>query len=75
MKYHWFIPFGWVYRRVAWQGYLLLMVALGFCAQAFLAIDRNSHSASDTLIGLFPFVAPMFILLDWIGSKTSARAG
>ena len=71
----WEQPGGWVHRPAAWQGYLLLIAALGFCEQAFFAIDRQSHSASDTLIGLFPFVAPAFLLLDWVASKTSSGPG
>lgn len=72
MKRHWFTPTGWVYRPVSWQGYLLVIMALVFCVQVFIAVDRHAHSVSDTLYGLFPFVVPMFLLLDWIASKTSA---
>ncbi len=48
-----------------------MVLALAFCVQVFLAVDRHSHSASDTLYGVFPFVVPTVILLNWIASKTS----
>lgn len=75
MKYHWFSPFGWTYRPLSWQGTSLVLIALAFCIQVFVAVDRHSPSASDTLYGIFPFVVPMFLLLNWIASKTSMRAG
>lgn len=67
----WFSAWGWVYRPVSWQGFVLLLLALIFCVQAFIAVDRHSHSVSDTLFGFFPFCVPMFLLLNWIASKTS----
>jgi len=67
----WFKPVGWIYRPVSWQGALLALGAAAFCVQAFLAVDRHSHSASDTLYGIFPFVVPCLILLNWVASKTS----
>jgi hypothetical protein len=36
----------------------------------FLAIDRKSHSVSDTLYGVFPFFACAFLLFDWIAGRT-----
>ena len=57
---------------ISWQGYGLVLTALLFSVQSFLAVDRHSHSPTDTLIGVFPFVTPTFLLLDWIASKTSA---
>jgi hypothetical protein len=70
MVTRWFAPFGWVYRPCAWQGYAVMAVALVFCAQAFLAIDRHTHSVSDTLFGFFPFVVPAFLLVNWVASKS-----
>ena len=32
----------------------------------FVAIDRHSHSVSDTLYGIFPFWACAFLLYDWL---------
>jgi len=74
MAQRWFAPLGWVYRPVSWQGVLLILLAFVFCAQVFLAVDRRSHSVSDTLYGIFPFVVPCLIVLNWIASKTSGGA-
>jgi hypothetical protein len=71
MKNLWFKRFGWVYAPASWQGIVLLVFALGFCLQVFLAVDRHSHSASDTLYGVFPYFACCFLLLNWIASNTS----
>jgi len=49
----------------------LVLLAAVFCFQVFVAVDRRSHSASDTLYGVFPFVVPCLMLLNWVASKTS----
>lgn len=67
----WFAPWGWVYRPTSWQGVLLVLLAAVFCLQVFIAVDRRSHSVSDTLYGIFPFVAACLMLLSWVASKTS----
>lgn len=66
----WFVPVGWIYRPVRWQGLVVLLTATAFCVQAFLAVDRDSHSVSDTLYGIFPFVVPTFLLVNWIAGRT-----
>jgi hypothetical protein len=75
MKRRWFAPWGWVYRPVRWQGFALLIPALAFCVQVFVAVDRQSHSVSDTLYGIFPYVVPCLILLYWVASRTSGDTG
>jgi hypothetical protein len=60
-----------VYRPASWQALLLLGLTGAFCVQVFVAVDRHSHSASDTLYGVFPYVVPSLILLNWVASKTS----
>ncbi len=49
----------------------MLLMALAFCAQVFWAVDRRSHSVTDTLYGVFPFFACCFLLLDWIAARTT----
>ncbi len=73
MKHKWFRPWGWLYYPISWQGLMLVLLVLAFWVQVFLAIDRHSHSASDTLYGIFPYVIPSFLLLLWIASKTSRQ--
>jgi hypothetical protein len=69
----WFQAWGWIYRPVSWQGFGLTLLTLLFCVQVFVAVDRHSHSVSDTLYGIFPFVVPALMLLNWAASKTSAH--
>jgi len=70
----WFVAWGWVYRPVTWQAFVLVLLAALFCVQVFWAVDRHSHSVSDTLYGIFPYVAPCLMLLNWAASKTSGGA-
>ena len=70
MKIKWFKPLGWLYLPISILGILVTLAALTFCLQVFLAIDRKSHSVSDTLYGVFPFFICTFLLLDWVASKT-----
>ena len=47
------------------------LTALAFCAQVFMAIDARSHSVSDSLYGVYPFIVSTFLLLDWVASRTT----
>jgi hypothetical protein len=67
----WFRAWGWVYRPISAPGWLMLALSILFCAQAFVAIDRHSHSASDTLYGVFPYITCCFLLMNWLASKTA----
>jgi len=67
----WFKSWGWIYQPISWQGFIACLVTLAFCIQVFIAVDHNSHSVSDTLYGIFPFVVPSLTLLYWVASKTS----
>jgi hypothetical protein len=71
----WFRRWGWIHRPSSVEGVLLVALALIFCVQVFIAVDRHSHSASDTLYGIFPFVVPVCIVLEWIAGKTSDKPG
>ncbi len=73
MSITWFKPWGWIYRPVSWQGIALIALTVLFCAQVFVAIDRNSHSVSDTLYGVFPYIVCSLGVLNWIASKASPR--
>ena len=68
---NWFTAWGWVYRPTSAAGLAVVALTLAFCVQVFIAVDRNSHSVSDTLYGIFPFVVPALMLLNWVASKTS----
>ena len=72
MKASWFRQVGWFYVPISSAGFALSVAAALFCLTVFIAIDRRSHSATDTLYGVFPFFASTFLLMDWIGRRTSA---
>jgi hypothetical protein len=74
MKTIWFKRFGWFYVPVSVPGAVVCLLAVLFCITVFGAVDRHSHSASDTLYGVFPFFASAFLLLDWVGARTSEKA-
>ena len=73
MKTPWFKRWGWFFVPVSWPGAVIALTALAFCTQAFIAIDRHSHSVSDTLYGVFPFFVCAFLLFDWIASRNSKK--
>jgi len=75
MKTNWFKRFGWIHLPVSVPGVLLCLLAGIFCLTVFLAVDRHSHSASDTLYGIFPSFACIFLLLEWIAGKMSPPNG
>ena len=74
MKANWFKRYGWFHVPVSGPGIVVCLLAVVFCITVFAAVDRHSHSASDTRYGVFPFFVCTFLLLDWIGSRTSAKA-
>jgi hypothetical protein len=65
----WFTPWGWIYHPISWQGAALVTLAAAFCVQVLV---RHSHSVSDTLYGIFPYVVPTLIVLNWVASKVSS---
>ena len=71
METKWFRRWGWFYVPIAGPGVIAWVVAGLFCLSAFRAVDRHSHSVSDTVYGVFPFLVCTFLLLDWIGGWTS----
>ncbi len=74
MSAAWFRRWGWFYAPVSVGGILAYVLAVLFCITVFRAVDRHSHSVSDTLYGVFPFFICTFLLLDWLGRKTSAAS-
>ena len=74
MKTKWFERMGWFYVPVSIPGTILWLLAAIFCVTVLTAVDRHSHSVSDTLYGVFPFFVCTFLLLDWIGRRTSGTA-
>jgi hypothetical protein len=71
MKIKWFNRLGWFYVPISFPGAIVCLLALLFSATVFRAVDRHSHSVSDTLYGVFPFFVCVFLLVDWIAGRTS----
>jgi hypothetical protein len=69
----WFKPWGPLYIPITVQAIVITLLALAFCVQVFIAVDHNSHSVSDTLYGIFPYVVPTLIVLYLIAERTSGR--
>jgi hypothetical protein len=70
MKTSWFKRCGWFYLPTSVPGVVVCLLGALFCFTVFRAIDRHSHSAADTLYGVFPFFVCTFLLVDWIGGRT-----
>ncbi len=74
MKARWFKRIGWFYVPVSIPAAIVSLLAILFCVTVFTAVDRHSHSVTDTLYGVCPFFGCTFLLVDWIGSRTSEAA-
>ncbi len=71
----WFRRWGWVYRPVHVFGYVATLAAAAFAAQVCLAVDARSHSVTDTLYRAYAYLAPTFLGLMWLASRTSGEDG
>ena len=69
----WFKRFGWFHIPVTIPGAIIYLLAVFFCLTVFRAVDRNSHSVTDTLYGIFPFYVCTFLLIDWIATRSTGR--
>ncbi|HEY6161218.1 MAG TPA: hypothetical protein VI112_08345 [Bacteroidia bacterium] len=63
----------WFYVPASVAGTFIALVTLTLNTWFFLAIDRNSHSVSDTLINFFPYFVSFWTVYGWIASNTSAK--
>ncbi len=69
----WFKRWGWLHLPVTLAGVIGTLLPLAFCANVFIALDRHSHSASDTLYACYPFFASTFLLWTWFAEQTSGK--
>ncbi len=74
MRTPWFRRAGWIPLPVSIPGAIVSTGALAFCVQVFLVVDRQSHSVTDTLYGVYPFIIPTLLLLDWVATRSSGSA-
>ena len=62
---------GIVWYPASWQGWVVVLVYLSGLTYYFIKVDSKSHSASDTMIGLF---IPFFILSAFLIIITYLKA-
>lgn len=70
METKWFRKSGWFYIPASVIGLVLILLVILFCLTVFLAVDKNSHSVSDTLYAVFPYFISAFTVLFWIANNT-----
>jgi len=73
MKIVWYKRNGIVFIPVSVIGVVLYILTVAFCITVFIAVDRNSHSVSDTFYGIFPYFVSAFTVLYWIAANTSSK--
>lgn len=71
MKHALFREWGVGYLPISAMGWLASALALAFCVHIFLYIDARSHSAADTLYGIFPYVVPTLLAWYVLALRTS----
>lgn len=74
-KPYWFKParfWKWfaAYYPVSWQGWVVTIIFLAIAVKIFIAVDSRSHSASDTIIGIAPWLIAVGLALDLITFRT-----
>ena len=67
----WFKKLGWVYVPVHAMGLLVTFICIALNIMFFVAIDRNSHSVSDTLIQFFVYFTCVAFWWKWIAQRMS----
>lgn len=67
----WFTKFGWLYRPISPEGWLVSVLAIVFMVPICMAIIRNGHSVSDDLYQLFVYGTCTAFWWKWIAGKTS----
>jgi hypothetical protein len=73
MSKPWFKPIGWIYYPVSIIGWLIVIFTVILMIHDFLAVDRRSHSISDTYYGFVPYGGLYFLIYLWIASKTTIK--
>lgn len=67
----WFKKLGWLYVPVHAMGLLVCAAFIMINVVFFIAIDRESHSVSDTLIRFFVYFTCTAFWWKWIAERTS----
>lgn len=67
----WFNKTKFIHLPSSPAGFIIYTLAILFLITVFVAVDRNSHSVSDTFYGIFPYFVSTFLLVEWLADKTS----
>jgi len=67
----WFKKKGWIYIPVHAAGWLITILHIAVVVVFFKAIDRHSHSASDTLTNFLPYFISVAVIYFFIAVNTS----
>lgn len=67
----WFVKIRGSYLPRSWQGWLSYVPYVYFLVITFLAVDRQSHSVSDTFVGIIPYWVSAAVVMTWIAAKKS----
>ncbi len=67
----WFVKVRGSYLPCTWQGWLTYVPYVVFLVAAFLMVDKTSHSASDTLIGIVPYWVSAAVVMTWLARTKS----
>lgn len=65
--------YGWGWQPSSWQGWVILLVFIGFNLAVFFGIDRLSHSVSDTLMVFLPISLVSDVVLILICYRTGEK--
>jgi hypothetical protein len=71
--YHFFKNKGWYYSPISPAGWILMLGAIATNVWFFIAIDRNSNSASDARINYLPYFVSVWVIFSWFASNTSIK--
>lgn len=74
-KKYWFKAkrYGYGWYPCSWQGWAVLAFFVGITVSTFVAIDRASHSVSDTLAAFIPVAVLNLLALLLICSLTGEK--
>ena len=67
----------WFRRTAVWYipctvwGWLIVVVAIIFCATVIMAANRHAHSVSDMLYAIYPYIVCTALAVDRIAERTS----
>jgi Na+/glutamate symporter len=70
-KIIWFKKIGWFYLPASIIGGIITLLFGVLLATVIIAANRNVHSVSDMMYGIFPYAVCCFYLVNWIGRNTS----